>query len=131
MNSTTPNSFLPHRISSLNGRTFAGLQNSSDGEVGQSTIFNYHEEGTVIWAEYSGGEVLRGYLVGTRQEDTLHFRYAHLSSSRETSTGVCTSAIEVLADGRIRLHETWAWESRPGTGTSVVEELGPNRGIAP
>lgn len=66
----------------MNGRTFAGVRNSSDGDVGQSTIFTYHEEETVIWAEYSG-----------------------------------------VADGRIRLHESWAWESRPGTGTSIVEEL--------
>jgi hypothetical protein len=28
----------------------------------------------------------------------------------------------VLPDGRLRLRETWAWESREGTGTSVLEE---------
>ncbi|WP_224403908.1 hypothetical protein [Pseudonocardia sp. ICBG1034] len=26
-------------------------------------------------------------------------------------------------DGGMRSHETWAWESRPGTGASVVEEV--------
>ncbi|HEX6695483.1 MAG TPA: hypothetical protein VF080_01770 [Solirubrobacteraceae bacterium] len=27
------------------------------------------------------------------------------------------------ADGRLRLHETWAWDSQAGSGTSVVEEI--------
>lgn len=108
---------------SLDGRLFAGVENSASGEVGQSTIFTYHQDHDVIWAEYSGGSVLRGYLVGTRDEETLNFRYAHLSTSKETSTGVCASTIEVLDDGRLRLHESWAWESRPETGTSIVEEV--------
>jgi hypothetical protein len=36
-------------------------------------------------------------------------------------------------DGRLRLHETWAWDSQPGSGTSVVEEvasLPPNTALA-
>jgi hypothetical protein len=28
----------------------------------------------------------------------------------------------VLPDGRIRLSEVWAWESKRGSGTSVAEE---------
>ena len=55
--------------------------------------------------------------------DTLRFRYAHVRPDGETATGRCESTIETLADGRLRLHETWAWESREGTGTSVVEEV--------
>jgi hypothetical protein len=108
---------------SLDGRIFAGVENSATGEVGQSTTFTYHQEDDVIWAEYSGGAVIRGYLVGTRNAEKLNFRYAHLGADKETSTGVCESIIEVLGDGRVRFHETWAWESRPETGNSIVEEL--------
>jgi len=43
----------------------------------------------------------------------------------ETASGRCSSQIDQLPDGRLRLHETWTWESREGTGTSVVEEI-PN-----
>ena len=108
---------------SLDGRVFSGVENSATGEVGQSTTFTYHQENEVIWAEYSGGAVIRGYLVGTRNAEKLNFRYAHLGTNKETSTGVCESIIEVLGDGRVRFHETWAWESRPETGSSIVEEL--------
>lgn len=109
---------------SLDGKVFAGVQNSADGEVSSATRFIYHQDGSVIWAEYSGGDVLRGYLVGTRVGDRLSFRYVHLNSAEQTASGVCESEIEELPDGRLRLHETWTWESRPGSGESVIEEVG-------
>lgn len=111
------------RTVSLDGRTFHGVENSATGDVGQTTTFTYHQDDDVIWAEYSGGGVLRGYLVGTRSAEKLNFRYAHLGVNKATSTGVCESVIEVLDDGRVRFHESWAWESRPETGRSIVEEM--------
>jgi hypothetical protein len=107
----------------LDGRTFAAISNTADGEVGSATRFTYREDGGTVWAEYAGGDVARGYLVGTRTADELDFRYVHLNVSGATAAGHCRSRISVMPDGRLRLHETWAWESRPGSGESVVEEL--------
>lgn len=112
------------RTARIDGRRFAGVTNSTEGEVGSTTIFTYHQEDGTVWADYAGGAVRKGFLVGTRTGDTLEFRYSHLNVTGETASGKCTSTIEVLADGRLRFHESWAWESRPGTGTSVVEEIG-------
>lgn len=119
---TAKTSPSPETIS-IDGRIFAGEINSESGEVGPLTRFTYHQDGDVIWADYSGGRILRGFLVGTRNGRALHFRYAHLGTDKQAATGVCNSVLEVLADARIRLHETWAWESRPKSGTSVVEEV--------
>ncbi|WP_098485277.1 hypothetical protein [Georgenia soli] len=107
----------------LDGRVFAGVTNSPTGQVSGSTRFRYHEADEIIWAEYDGGDIVRGFLVGTRQDERLHFRYSHLSADRTTANGVCESRIVVLEDGRVRLEESWAWESRPEKGTSVVEEV--------
>lgn len=109
----------------LDGRIFAGVSNAETGQVGSSTRFRYHQDADEIWAEYSGGQVRRGHLVGTRAGDTLTFRYAHLGEDGETATGRCKSRIVVLDDGRVRLEESWAWESRPESGASIVEELPP------
>ena len=106
----------------MDGRTFVGVTNSASGEVGDDTVFHYREHDGAVWAEYSGGSVVRGYLVGTRTGDDLDFRYVHLSAGGTTASGRCTGRLQVLVDGRIRSHETWAWESRDGSGTSVVEE---------
>ncbi|SDQ32211.1 hypothetical protein [Arthrobacter crystallopoietes] len=107
----------------IDGKVFAAVANTASGEVGRTTSFHYRQDGRMIWAEYSGGAVVRGYLVGTRDGDRLDFRYSHLNINLQTANGVCASKLEVLDDGRIRLHETWQWESRPERGTSVVEEI--------
>ena len=106
---------------SLEGRRFAAVTDVVAGEVGTETVFTYHEHDGAVWAEYAGGAIRRGHLVGTREGDRLDFRYVQLNSDGLTSSGHCVSEISVLADGRLRLHETWWWESRPGSGTSVVE----------
>jgi hypothetical protein len=86
-------------------------------------VFEYHERGGVVWARYEGGAVRLGFLVGTRRRDSLEFRYSQLNENGETSSGRCSTTISVLADGRLRLAEDWAWESKPGAGTSAGEEI--------
>lgn len=117
----------PSSVPSVDGRDFAG-QAVEGGEVGADTVFHYREADGEIWASYSGGQVRRGYLVGRREGDTLDFRYVQLNVNHETSSGHCATQLELLDDGRIRMHETWEWESRPGTGTSVVEKVSRPRG---
>ncbi len=109
---------------SLEGRSLVGVGNTGDGDVGAATVFRYHQDGDVVRADYGGGRIRRGHLVGTRVGDGLDFRYVHLDAAGDTASGHCTSRVEVLGDGRVRLHETWRWESREGSGHSVVEERG-------
>jgi hypothetical protein len=108
---------------SLDGKTFAGVTNAPTGQVSGSTRFHYRQDANVIWADYAGGDIVRGFLIGTREGDRLHFRYTHLDTDHATANGVCESRITMLVDGRVRLAESWSWESRPEQGTSVVEEL--------
>jgi hypothetical protein len=107
---------------SLDGRTFSGAEMSDQGEASEATVFEYHEDGGVVWARYEGGSVRLGFLVGTRNGDRIDFRYSQLNAMGETSNGHCSSQIVVLADGRVRLNEVWSWESKTGEGASAVEE---------
>lgn len=109
---------------SLDGRTFTDVTANHAGDVGGDTVFEYHEEpDRTIWARYAGGSVRLGFLIGTRMSDTLDFRYSHVTTSAKTANGHCRSTVRELPDGRLRLHETWRWESQDGNGTSVVEEI--------
>ena len=108
---------------SLEGRRFRGSEMSEEGEAGAATVFEYHEDGDLIWARYAGGAVRLGFLVGTRDADRLDFRYSQLNERGETSNGHCSTTISTLSDGRLRLSEEWAWESKPGAGTSVEDEV--------
>ena len=107
------------------GRHFSLVRNSSGGEVGSETVFHYHQSGNVVWAEYSGGEIVRGHLIARRDaEGGLDMRYQHLNVRGDLMTGVCRSRPELLPDGRIRLHEKWKWTSGDlSEGESVLEEM--------
>jgi hypothetical protein len=108
---------------SLDGRRFQAVADVAGGDVGAQTVFEYVEDDGVVHARYAGGAIRLGFLVGTRDGDTLRFRYAQVRADGTTASGRCESRIEALPDGRLRLHETWAWESQPGAGTSIVEEV--------
>lgn len=108
---------------SLDGLVLSPVADQAPGQVGTRTRFTYQEEQGTIWADYAGGDVVRGHLVGTRTGDRLDFRYVQLKQDGTTSSGHCVSTVVGLADGRVRLEERWEWESQEGGGTSVVEEL--------
>ncbi|MFB7915063.1 hypothetical protein [Streptomyces sp. NPDC056061] len=108
---------------SLDGLVLAPVADGAAGQVGTLTRFAYHERDGRIWAEYAGGDVVGGHLVGTRVGDTLDFRYVQLTQDGTTSSGHCVATVVDLPDGRVRLEERWEWESREGSGTSTVEEL--------
>ena len=99
------------------GSDFVDGEGGDDTVYGGSTIFNAAGNDTL------GGDIVHGHLVGTRDADTLDFRYVQLKQDGTTSSGHCVSAVTELPDGRVRLDETWEWESLRGSGTSVVEEL--------
>lgn len=110
---------------SYNDKRFASVANTDNGEVSGDTIFHYHQSGNVVWAEYSGGEIVRGTLIAIASEEgVLDMRYQHVNTRGELMTGVCTSSPEILNDGRIRLREQWKWTSGDlSSGTSMIEEL--------
>lgn len=110
------------RLPSLDGHTFRSRPTGNGGDVGPSTVFSYRESDGMIWASYEGGAVRRGFLVGTRDHNQLTFRYVHLGSDGNTSSGRCTSQIGVTNDGRLVLDEQWHGESRPRSGTSRLEQ---------
>lgn len=107
------------------GRRFRVAKNSETGETGTGTVFHYHQSGTLVWAEYSGGEIAKGHLIGS--VDTrghLDIRYHHVNRAGVIMTGICSSTPETLADGRICLYEKWQWTSGDhSAGESVLEEF--------
>jgi hypothetical protein len=108
-----------------NGRKFVSVENTANGEVSSKTIFEYKQEGNIISATYSGGQIVKGALVGiVKENDCLEFRYNHVNRNNEIRGGKCVSTPETLPDGRIRLLEKWQWLDAERTeGSSVIEEI--------
>lgn len=108
-------------------KTFQSIANTDNGEVGEQTLFHYQQQGDVVWAEYSGGAIVKGFLVAKVIENNgLDMRYEHINLAGEIMTGKCSSTPEILPDGRIRLYEKWQWTSGDlSSGESIIEEIIP------
>ena len=108
-----------------NGRTFRSFSNTSEGEVDARTTFRYRQMGDIVWAEYAGGRIRFGQLIGlVLPDDKLELRYQHVNEAGELMTGLCLSTPEVLPDRRLRLRESWQWTCGDrASGESIVEEI--------
>lgn len=80
-----------HKIATdinYDGRKFIPKINSENGEVNEQTAFIYHQNGNLLWAEYSGGDILKGSLIGTVLcNGELDFVYHHMNQNMQIKTG--------------------------------------------
>ncbi len=107
------------------GKRFSPRMNTENGEVNSKTIFCYHQRGNELWAEYAGGEISKGYLVGFVEESgELDFYYQHINIQNEIRVGKCHSIPKVLDNGKIELTEEWQWlNGDMSKGSSIVTEI--------
>jgi hypothetical protein len=47
----------------LNNKKFKSEFNSKNGEISNQTVFTYYQKDSIIWAEYSGGQIVKGNIV--------------------------------------------------------------------
>lgn len=108
-----------------NNKRFRPVQNAENGETSTETIFNYKQDANIVTSDYSGGQIIKGQLIGLVDENGLiNMRYHQVNSKGELTTGMCTSIPEILSNGKLRLHETWEWTSGDKSkGKSVLEEI--------
>ncbi len=106
-------------------KKFIPVSNTENGETSSETIFVYKQEGNVLTSHYSGGEILKGHLIGLVDEKgNIDMRYHQVNTLGELMTGICSSKPEIMQNGKIRLHETWQWTSGDQSkGKSILEEI--------
>lgn len=98
----------------LNNRKFKSVYNSSNGEVGGETIFFYNQTDDIIYADYYGGDIIKGQLIG---------KVVDVNTKKEVMTGNCRSFPETDKDGSIILNEVWQWTCKDGSkGESTLKE---------
>ena len=117
-----------HQVSSTmnyNGRKFVPKMNSENGEVSEQTVFLYHQNERLLWAEYSGGDILKGSMIGSVSDNgELDFVYHHMNRERQIKTGKCHSVPTVKENGKIELLEQWEWTSGDfSEGESLLVEV--------
>ena len=108
-----------------NSKYFKPVRTTANGETSTDTIFHYRQSGNVLTAEYSGGRIAAGHLIGlVNDQGHIDMHYHQVNDEGELMIGVCHSTPEILPSGKIRLHEKWQWTSGDKTsGESILEEV--------
>lgn len=105
------------------GKVFVPITNAENGEVDEQSIFTYHQKGTLFWAEYQGGHIQYGTMVGTVDEEGhIDFHYQHVNLQNEVRIGRCQSTPTIDSNGKIVLSEEWEWlngDLSKGTSTLI------------
>lgn len=98
---------------------------AASGVVSADTILTFEQDGDVFVADYRGGSIVRGFIVGRVQQDpqAVRFTYAQTDIHGRLDAGESTGILEQLPDGRLRLTEHFQWVSREESGSNVFEEI--------
>lgn len=108
-----------------NGKLFRAVSNTENGETSSETLFRYEQDGAILSSTYAGGRIVKGHLIGLVDDaGNIDMRYHQMNDQQELMTGMCRSVPQVLANGKIRLHEYWKWTSGDGSEVrSTLEEV--------
>ena len=106
------------------GNFFVPVTNTENGEIDNQTLFTYHQNGTTLWAEYYGGEIKKGTIIGLVEPNgELDFYCQHINQSNDIRVGKCHSVPRFLDNGKIELSEQWQWlNGDKSKGISTVRE---------
>ena len=108
-----------------NDKKFKPIQNSSNGETSDETVFEYKQNGNILTSEYQGGQIIKGHLIGlVDKKGNIEMRYHQVNIKGELMTGICFSKPEITENGKIKLYEKWRWTSGDkSSGSSILEEI--------
>jgi len=100
------------------------IQTAENGVVNKDTLFYFTQEGNVVQAEYAGGKIKKGFLIGQIDVHVLRFRDCQLQTDGVLDNGVSSCELSMSDTGRIRLVEHFEWKSMSGeTGVNVFQEI--------
>lgn len=109
---------------SLDGVKMCVITTAANGVVGADTVFVFRQQGRIVTSSYAGGRIVAGFLAGRWEQDgRLFFRYAQVTVDESVESGRSFAALTHSPVGKLRLEENFVWESKPGSGTNVFEEI--------
>ena len=108
----------------LDNKAFVLLENSELGTVDQATIFNYKQNGNIVTADYHGGQIHHGKIVGKLESNKMTMLYHCLTKDGELKAGQALAKITKGSDNKLRLDLDWKWiGDHSGSGSSCYLEV--------
>lgn len=108
----------------LDGKTLLLVENSANGEVDSRTTFEFIQEGKLVTADYNGGQIIHGNIIGKLENDELEMVYQCMTKSSRLRSGAAVGRLELNQDGKIKMAVVWKWLDEDGVAGSstYVEE---------
>lgn len=109
---------------SLNGVSMNVIDTAGNGVVGIDTIFVFKQKQQIVTANYKGGGIAQGFLVGKLNKEVLEFTYCQIQKDGTIDHGTSTGVLEWNKTGKLQLTETFVWGSRDDkTGVNVFQQV--------
>lgn len=115
---------------SLDNRVFIPVENSDNGVVNGRTRFHFWQEGMVFYADYFGGDVREGHIIGQftdQSEDEKSvgdMLYHCLTTDSALKAGKARAVFSMMDDGRVAFNLDWEWINGDHSwGQSRYEEV--------
>lgn len=108
----------------FDNKRFALIQNSESGQVNAETVFEYKQQDNLVTADYYGGTIKYGKIIGDLKDDELNMLYQCLTADNQLKAGKALAKISLTATGRIKLSLNWEWLTNGNEkGTSEYIEI--------
>ena len=110
---------------SLDNRVFVPVENTENGVVSGKTRFHFWQQGIVFYADYFGGDVREGHIIGQFNKDGAgEMLYHCLTTAHELKAGKAIAVFTEYSDGRLSMALDWQWISGGASkGQSRYEEI--------
>ena len=108
-------------ITQLDGVRMSPVKTDPKGVVNQDTVFTFTHDNGVITAEYVGGSVIKGYLIGRCSGSSMEFSYCQMNDNGNVTGGRSHAELAVMPDGRLRMVEHFTWEDGR-KGVNIIEQ---------
>jgi len=110
---------------SLDNRVFVPVENSENGVASGKTRFHFWQDGMVFYADYFGGDVREGHIIGKFAEDgTGDLLYHCLTTDKHLKAGKAKAVFSHTDDKRLAFDLDWEWITGDQSwGQSRYEEL--------
>ena len=106
-----------------NNRKFRVIGNSNVKDIGSQTIFEFCQNGDLIFGRYHGGEVKKGSFIAVMHGNgSMEKKFQHLNQRGNLVSGSGIASPEILNNGSVRLKESWEFEPEV-SGSTIMEEL--------
>ncbi len=99
----------PTNTIDFKGKTFKLVENSENGTVNNETIFKYDQNDNIVTADYSGGTIKYGKIIGVINDDRLDLLYQCITTEDELKAGKAQASISFNEQGKMKLKLDWQW----------------------